>query len=115
MLARVLLHMVATAPGIDAAADRRSFAHQRGVGFQIVNDLTGHFVLGDFVNVQPRGGAVGKLDPAGVVNLAAAGGIKRRAVERHGTAAVVAAHGEHAAFKFVQEGIGVVETVRQNR
>ena len=49
------------------------------------------------------------FQPAGIEDLAAAGGIERRAIESDG----VAVDGDHASFEFVEEGIGVVEALGQ--
>ena len=105
MLTGVLLHVVATARGVDLAANAGS-RFQVDRSFEIVDQLA-ILVLGDFGDAK-FGVWVGG-DPAGIEDLAAAGRIERRLVENNaGTWGF-----EHFAdfgVEIVEEGIVVVET-----
>ena len=66
-----------------------------------------------FTRIRWLGVRVAKFQPAGVKDLSATGGIKRRAVEDDGNVPSFAADGHNASFEFSEEGVGVVEALGQ--
>ena len=107
MLGRVLLHVI-------AAAGRVDFATNRGSGLRV---LEGSFQVMDDVPVFGIGGfgdtvfLISRNQPARVVDLAAAGGIERRAVENDRRARGFD-HRADLCVKIVEKRIVVIEAVR---
>ena len=109
MLAGVLLHVIATAHGVDHAANGCAGLKRGVIAFEDVENLIRLLVLGDLADEQAR---IGDLQPASVEYLAAAGGIERRAVERDPRAAGrIRRDRDDPRVELVEKGIGVVETV----
>ncbi len=54
MLARVLLHMIATALRIDIAVDDSTGLQRRGLCLEEMNHLAGLLILGDLTHAQAR-------------------------------------------------------------
>ena len=110
VLAGVLLYVVAAAGGVDLSVDTGSgleILH----GLDVVNDAAvfrvGHFSDAEFrVSVRSIDGG----DPSRVVDLAAAGGIERTAVENQGGTWGVEDFADFGV-EVVKEGVVVVETV----
>jgi hypothetical protein len=109
----VLLHVVTAAGYIDFAMDARAgleVLQQRVFyrSFQVVDYVAvfsvGYLGYAEFVVV------VGYGDVAGVVDLAAAGGIEGSAVENYGWARSFEDF-SYFCFEVVEKGIGVVEAV----
>jgi len=102
MLTRVLLHMVATAHGIDRAVDLRSRSQGRRRKVQYASIfLVGNFSNGDLL-------AIG-CQHSKIVNLAAAGRIKSSAIEHDGRSAIALKGFDHASVKVVKKRIVIVE------
>src|SRR6185369_15174353 len=109
MLARMLLHMIASAISINRSADslpRRNRVCRR---FHVVQDLTA-LVFRDFRDSQ---GAAIRAEHSSIEYLASAGWIKRRTVQHHfGTLA-----GNYLGdlrIEVVQKRIRVIEPCRHN-
>ena len=81
MLSRVLLHVIETAVGVNRAAHCRPRLESLSVTFNNVQDVAGLLVFRDVFHAN-AGGAI-RFQPAGVEDLAAAGGIERRPVENN--------------------------------
>src|ERR1700729_2880188 len=106
----MLLHVVAAARGVNLAMDAGSGLDVSG-GFDVVDDFAvlavGHF--GD-----PKFGIGIGSNPAGVEDLAAAGGIKRRAIKNQRGAWVVD-HFAHFGVEVVEKRVVVIEAVGHGR
>src|SRR5215472_8154781 len=109
MLARVLLHMIATPGGIDAAVNRGSRSQRLSGEMQD----TAVFLVRDFGNRYFP--FVSQHQPAGIVNLAAAGGIKRGAIENDGVPAFALNVFDDASIKGVEKRVVVVEASSHKR
>src|SRR6266700_273134 len=105
MLARVLLHVITTAHGVNAALNRRSFGNRLG---GVMKDAAlifiSHFDHGYFPFVRED-------EQACIVHLPATGGIKRSTIQHDGVLAF-AFHGfNHASIEVVEKRIVIVESL----
>ena len=105
MLARVLLHMIATPGGIDAAVNRGS--HSERLSGEMQN--TAVIFIRNFGNRYFP--LVLELQPSGIVNLASAGGIESRTVENNCVLALALNGFDDAGIEGVEERVVVVEAV----
>ena len=106
MLARVLLHVVTAASGVDDAVDARSRLRRQGAIFEVMQDAV-LFVVENFRDPQLAGR---NFDPARIEQLAAAGGIKGGAVE-HDRGAVSGDEFGDLGVKFGEKRISVIEAL----
>lgn len=104
VLSGVLLHMVTPACGIHAAVDLSSRRKRRGGEVQDASI----FLVRDFANGDLL--AFSGQD-AKIVNLAAAGRIKRGAVEHDGRPSIAVERFDHASVKVVKKRIVIVEAI----
>ena len=106
MLSGVLLHVIATAGGVNLAADARSGREIFDRSFEVVDD-SAIFSVDDFGDAESFGAG---FDRAGVENLPAAGGVEGGAVEDEGGAGISTDLCDFG-FEVVEERIVVVEAV----
>lgn len=106
MLAGVLLHVIAAPSRVDLAPDAGAGLQIFYGSFEIVNDTA---VLGvsDFDNA---GFLIARENPSGIVDLAAARWIERRAIENERGARRVSLLADFG-FELIKEGVVVVEAV----
>src|SRR5271169_1862411 len=99
MLRGVLLHVIAAAGSVDFATNAGSGLHVLEWGVQVVDNST-VFSVGNFGDAEL---GIGRDDEAGVVDLAAAGGVEGRAVENEPRARGFD-HRAHFGVKVIKEG-----------
>jgi len=109
MLSRVLLHVVATPAGIDRTMN--SSSRSQGLPSEVQN--TAVFLVRDFRNRYFP--LVHQHQPAGIVYLAAAGGIKRSAVENDGMFALALNRFDDLGIEGVKKRVVIVETVSHEK
>src|SRR5580704_13477906 len=111
MLSRVLLHMIPAAGGVDLATDAAAgpylFQWRVFRSFKVVHHPS-IFRVCNLRDTEFRAARLGGCDPAGVVNLATAGGVERGPVENHGRARRFH-YRAHLGVKVVQKRIVIVE------
>src|SRR6202035_2065625 len=111
---------IAAAAVVDFAADAGSGLHVFDWSFEVVDDVT-VFGVGDFGDAEfgggvgvgiggGRGGGFWRRDPAGVVDLSAAGGVEGGAVENERRARGLDDRAD-LGVEVVEEGVAVVEAV----
>jgi hypothetical protein len=108
MLSGVLLHVVASARGVDGAVDGSSLLEHL---LDEVEDFA-VFVIGDFGdgNAALAGG-----EGAGVERLSAAGGIEGRLVEQERGASADVAHFRDARGEGEEVRVGIVQAMRRHQ
>src|SRR5262249_14915763 len=112
MLARVLLHVVATAFGVDLTMDLRT-GRERGDEtlvwrLKIVQHGSVGLALGDLDDARIL---AANHEPPGVEHLATAGGIERSAIEDDRSALAIRRDFDHARVVCKLERVAVVKTV----
>ena len=108
MLSGVLLHVVASARGVDGAVDGSSLLEHL---LDEVEDVA-VFIVRDFSD---HDAAVAGGERPGVERLSAAGGIEGRLVEQERSAPADATHFSHARVEGEEVRVGIVQAMRRHQ